>query len=173
MRAVLSALVNPEEEKIMQGVSNVDEDYSLWVLLHQVRDTMFAAREEELRPYGSSPMQAAVLFIIQAIGSEATPAEIARWLLRRPNTISDLLNRMERAGLIRKTNDLARKNMIRIAITEKGLQAHNDSMKLESVHRIMSCLSKEECQQLRSYLERLRSEALKPPTVTTRQVPFP
>ncbi|MCK4721744.1 MAG: MarR family transcriptional regulator [Dehalococcoidia bacterium] len=157
----------------MQGVSNVDEDYSLWVLLHQVRDVMFAAREEELRPYASSPMQAAALFIIQAIGSESTPAEIARWMLRRPNTISGLLDRMEQAGLIRRTRDLERKNMIRVTITEKGLQSYNDSMRLESIHRIMSCLSKEECQQLRSYLERLRSEALKPPAMSIRQVPFP
>ena len=157
----------------MQGVSNVDEDYSLWVLLNQAKDTIFAAREEELRPYGTSPMQAAVLFVIQAIGSEATPAEIARWLLRNPNTVSDFLNRMERAGLIRKTRDLDRKNVIRVTMTEKGRQAYDNSRKLESIHRIMSCLSKEERQHLRSYLEKLRSEALKPSIVSTRQVPFP
>ena len=157
----------------MQGVSNVDEDYMLWVLMNQAKDTICAARDEELRPYGISPMNAAVLFVIQAIGSEATPAEIARWLLRRPNTISDLLNRMERAGLIRKTNDLNRKNMIRIAITEKGLQAYHKSTKIESVHRIMSCLSKEERQHMRSCLEKLRDEALKPATISIRQVPFP
>ena len=157
----------------MQDVSNVDEDYSLWVLLHQAKDTMFAAREAALRPYGITPMQAAILFIIQAIGSEATPAEIARWLLRRPNTISDILERMERQGLIGKTRDLDRKNMIRVTMTEKGRQAYDDSRKLESIHRILSCLSKEERQHLRSCLEKLRDEALKPSTTSIRQVPFP
>ena len=78
-----------------------------------------------------------------------------------------------RAGFIRKTRDLDRKNMIRVTITEKGWQSYNDLMRLESVHRMMSCLSKEERQQLRSYLERLRSEALKPPTMNIRQMPFP
>ena len=173
MLAVLSALVNSEQEKIMQGVSNVDEDCTLWILMNQAKDTICAARDEELRPHNITPMQAFVLFIIQAIGSEATPAEIARWMLRRPNTISDLLDRMEQAGLIRRTRDLERKNMIRVTITEKGLQSYNDSMRLESIHRIMSCLSKEERQQLRSYLERLRSEALKPPAMSIRQLPFP
>jgi len=173
MLAVLSTLVNSEEEKTMQDLSNVDEDYRLWVLLHQAKDTIFAAREVELRPYGTSPMHAAVLFIMQAIGSEVTPAKIAKWLLRSPNTVSDLLDRMERAGLVRKTRDSARKNVIRVTITDKGRQAHNDSMKLESVHRIMSCLSKEERQQLWSILQKLRDEALKPAVVSPRQVPWP
>jgi len=173
MLAVLSTLVNSEEEKTMQDLTNVDEDYKLWVLLRQVRDTIFAAREVELRPYGTSPMHAAVLFVMQAIGSEAMPAEIARWLLRSPNTVSDLLDRMERAGLVARTRDPDRKNVTRVTITDKGRQTYSDSMKLESVHRIMSCLSKDERQQLRSYLERLRTEALKPAVVSTRQVPFP
>jgi len=173
MLAVLSTLVNSEEEKTMQDLSNVDDDYRLWVLLHQAKDTIFAAREVELRQYGTSPMHAAVLFIIRAIGSEVTPAKIARWLLRSPNTVSDLLDRMERAGLVRKTRDLDRKNVTRVTITDKGRQAHNDSMKLESVHRIMSCLSKEERQQLWSILQKLRDEALKPAVVSPRQVPWP
>lgn len=157
----------------MQDLSKVDEDYTLWVLLHQAKDTIFAAREVELRQYGTSPMHAAVLFIMQAIGSEATPTKIAQWLLRSPNTVSDLLDRMERAGLVRKTRDPDRKNVIRVTITDKGRQAHNDSMKLESIHRIMSCLSKEERQQLRSISQKLRDEALKPAVVSIRQVPFP
>jgi len=157
----------------MQDLTNVDEDYKLWVLLRQVRDTIFAAREVELRPYGTSPMHAAVLFVMQAIGSEAMPAEIARWLLRSPNTVSDLLDRMERAGLVARTRDPDRKNVTRVTITEKGRQTYSDSMKLESVHRIMSCLSKEERQQLRSILQKLRDEALKPAIVSTRHVPFP
>jgi len=157
----------------MQDLSNVDEDYRLWVLLHQAKDTIFAAREVELRQYGTSPMHAAVLFIMQAIGSEATPTKIAQWLLRSPNTASDLLDRMERAGLVRKTRDLDRKNVIRVTITDKGRQDYNDSTKLESIHRIMSCLSNEERQQLRPILQKLRDEALKPAIVSTRHVPFP
>ena len=157
----------------MQDLSNVDEDYSLWVLLNQAKDTMFAAREEELRQYGTSPMHAAVLFIMQAIGGDATPAKIAQWLLRSPNTASDLLDRMERAGLVRKARDPDRKNVVRVTITEKGRQAYDDSTKLESIHRIMSCLSKEERQQLRPILYKLRDEALKPAVVRTRRVPFP
>lgn len=86
----------------MKNYSFVDQDYELWVLLHQPRDAVFKAREKELSPYGISTMQAAVLFIILAIGNEATPTEISRWLLREPHSVSNLLSRMEKEGLVTK-----------------------------------------------------------------------
>ena len=97
-----------------------DQDYELWVLLHQACSPMARARDDELGPVGISRMQAAVLFIVRAITAPATPAEVSRWLFREPHTVSGLLNRMEKHGLVRKIKDLGRKNMIRIVITEKG-----------------------------------------------------
>ena len=157
----------------MKNVSNVDQDYKLWVLLDQANTTILNAREDELRQYHVSAMQAAVLFIIKAIGKEVTPAEIARWLLRKPHTVSGLLTRMEKAGLVKKTKDFAKKNMIRVTLTAKGEKAHNQSLKRESISQIMSCLSPEERRQLELYLKKLRDEALKEPRVKRKRLPFP
>ena len=55
-----------------------DKDFNLWVLLQQARDAVFKAREKELSPYGITPMETAVLFIIQAVGDQVTPAEAQR-----------------------------------------------------------------------------------------------
>jgi len=145
----------------MEDLLPKDEDYELWVLLYQAKDAIEIAREKELRPYGISPMQAAVLFIVQAIGDKATPAEISRWMFRQHHSVSGLLNRMEKAGLVKKTKDLDRKNLVRVTLTEKGQQAYRDSLKRESLHNIMPSLSKEKRQQLKSYLKELRDTALK------------
>ena len=90
----------------MNAPLSTDQDYNLWVLLHQAKDAVFKAREKELSQYGISAMEAAALFIIQAIGDKATPAEISRWIFREHHTVTALLSRMEKKGLITKVKDL-------------------------------------------------------------------
>ena len=149
-----------------------DHDYNLWVLLRQTRDAIIKARARELQQYGISSIQAAVLFTIQAIGDSATPAEISRRLIREPHSVSELLSRMEREGLIKRVKDLPRKNQVRVLITDKGRQAYEQSTEREAIHRIMSVLSEEEHQQLRSCLEKLRDEALRQVGIRHKP-PFP
>jgi len=67
-------------KETMKNRLSVDQDYKLWVLLHQTRDVMFKAREKEFRKYGITSIQAAVLSIVKTIEGKATPSEIARWL---------------------------------------------------------------------------------------------
>ena len=141
--------------------SPVDQDYDLWVLLNQVQSLMMNARDTELMEYGTTGMQAGVMFIINAVGEEIIPADISRWLLRKPATISGLLDRMEKAGLIQKARDLPRKNLIRIRLTEKGKQDYKKSLKRKSIHKTMSCLSEEERQQLAPILLKLRNSVTK------------
>ena len=165
--------INVKHEVTMKDLPSADEDYSLWALLGQAADATLRARQRELDRYGISAAQVAALFVIQAIGEKATPAEITRWLLRESHTVTELLSRMEREGLVTKTKDLERKNMVRVSITEKGRQAYQQSTKRKSIHKVMSSLSEEERQQLRSYLERLRNKALGELTAERAKPPFP
>ena len=102
----------------------VDRDYNLWVLLAHTRQAMFRARQKELREYNISARHAAVLFAIESIGDETTPAEISRWLFREQHSVFEVLRRMEKQGLIRKTKDLDRKNQVRVQLTEKGRETY-------------------------------------------------
>jgi DNA-binding MarR family transcriptional regulator len=139
----------------------VDKDYQLWIMLEQARAAMLTAREKELAKYDTSAMKAAVLFIADSIGSEATPAEISRWILRRPHTVSGILDRMEKDGLINKTKDLERKNMVRVTLTERGKKALQQSGKRESIRRSLTSLSEGEKKELYIALEKIRDRALK------------
>ncbi len=139
---------------------NADDDYNLWWLVLHTRRAMYMVRAKELFQYGITPEESAVLFVVQAIGYRATPAEISRWLLRKAHTVSGLLKRMEKKGLIRTVKDLERKNLIRVVITEKGQGVYQKSAKRECIHRITTYISKKERQQLKASLGKLRDKAL-------------
>jgi len=152
-----------------------DEDYNLWWLILQMRRFMYRVREKELFKYGVTPEEAGLLFVVNAIGHKATPAEISRWLVRQPQSTSGLVTRMERKGLVRRVKDLGRKDMVRVAITTKGQQLYRLASKRESIHRIMTALSGNERRRLQPCLLKLRDKALKelgimqvPPFPTSR-----
>jgi DNA-binding MarR family transcriptional regulator len=157
----------------MPEVSDVERDYNLWVLLHQVSDIIFNAREAELQQYGLPATQAEVLFVIKAIGDRVTPAQISRMTFRRPHSVSGIINRMTKAGLVKRTKDLERKNLVRVTITEKGQQAYKQALKMKSVQKIMSSLSEAERQKLKSLLEILRNKGLKELGIDPRKAPSP
>ncbi len=138
-----------------------NKDFDLWLLLLQARDTLLKARYKELRQYGISPMEAGVLFYFQTNGGKLTPVELSQCLLREHHSITTLLSRMEKKGLITKTKDADRKNIWSINLTEKGQQTYRQSIKRESIHKAMSPLTENECQQLESHLKKVRNQVLK------------
>ena len=157
----------------MPEVSGGDRDYNLWVLLHQVSDIIFNARESELQQDGLPATQAEVLFVVKAIGDKVTPAQISRIMFRRPHSVSGIINRMVKAGLVKKTKNLEKKNLIRVTMTEKGQQAYKQALKRKSVQKIMSALSEAERQKLKSLLETLRSKGLKELGIDPKKMPPP
>jgi len=100
------------------------------------------------------------MLVIQTFGGKATVGEIARWTLREPHSVSELLSRMEKEGLVRKVKELGKKSGVRVVLTEKGREAYYKSTARESIYETMSSLSEEERQQLRSCLRKLRYKAL-------------
>jgi DNA-binding MarR family transcriptional regulator len=139
--------------------SDGDEFQDLYLLFARARYLTFRARERELQRYGLTPEQSQVLFVTQALKNKATPAAISRLLLRQPHTVSAIVDRMAKKGLIKKSKDLERKNMVRVTMTEKGKEAYEVTTKRGPIHRILSVLDKEERQQFRQYLERVMVKA--------------
>ena len=138
-----------------------EEEFKLWVMLEQTHSAIFAAREKELAKYKISPMKAAVLYVVKNIGSEATPAEIARWILRKSHTVSGLLDRMETDGLITKTKNLPKKNLVRVTISAKGRKALEQALKREYYKRIFAAIPAKDREQLYSQLKKLRDKGIK------------
>jgi MarR family transcriptional regulator, organic hydroperoxide resistance regulator len=138
-----------------------DEDQDLWLLLTHTRYAVFRAREKELQRYGVSPEQISLLFTVQALGNKATPAALSRHILRQPHTVSALVDRMARRGLVKKVKDLDRKNLVRVVLTEKGQKTYELSTKRGPIHRIMNELNTKEKKDFKDYLVRLLAKARK------------
>jgi DNA-binding MarR family transcriptional regulator len=154
-------------QEIMQ-----DRDSQLWTMLYQARDTILKVRNRELYKYDISFIQASVLFAVEANGGKASLHELSRWIFREPTTISGLVIRLEKNGLISRARVPGKKTLQEITLTEKGKEAYRQSLKRESIHEILSCLSEEEREQLWSILKKLRDRALE--RLTSEVIlPFP
>lgn len=153
-------------------LASTDLDYNLWVLFRQTRDAMIKARGRELGKHGISSIQAAVLFTIQHIGTAATPAEIARRLVRETHSISLLLSRMEEHGLIKRVKDLPKRHMVDVILTAKGREMYRYSTQRQTMHDILSVISDDERKILWDSLQKLRDRALKLAGIGY-ELPFP
>ncbi len=137
----------------------------LWFLLARARDAVYRVRQKDLGESGLTVEQSFVLSIIQSLVSQGmadkvTPAEISRRMFRESQSVSELLHRMERAGLVAKVKDLGRKNMVRIEMTKKGRDRFEAGMSAASIGRVMSRLSSEQREQLAPCLMIIREAAL-------------
>ena len=140
---------------------SIDQDFLLWTILSEARDTLLKARSNELRGHGISSVEARALTVIHEIGNKTTPAEISRKMVRRQNTVAALLTRMKKKGLVLRERDRKRKNMWKVSLTEKGENAYRQSMRRVSLHEAMFAFSENEKQQLSSYLKEIRDAAVR------------
>jgi DNA-binding MarR family transcriptional regulator len=139
--------------------SDGDEFQDLYLLFARARYLTFRARERELQRYGLTPEQSQVLFVTQGLRNKATPAAISRLLLRQPHTVSAIVDRMAKKGLIKKSKDLERKNMVRVTLTEKGKEAYEVTTKRGPIHRILGILNKDERREFHGFLERVLAKS--------------
>ena len=140
--------------------SNSQRNTKTWIMLGQTQRAMFRARQKGLSPFDISPEQSATLVVIETLGDKATPTEIARCIFREPSTVSELLNRMEKKGLLSKAANSKKKNSVKVQLTPKGKEVFKNSLQQETINDIMSSLSESEHQQLRLILEKIWSSSL-------------
>jgi DNA-binding MarR family transcriptional regulator len=147
-----------DDSKIDDSLIN---SYRLFSLLRQTADSVLKAREAELKKYNLSPEQAAALVCIRSLDNKATPAELSRWLFRKRNSITILLNRMHKLGLIGKRVNKDRKNSITIRLTKKGYDAYLKSIEFRAFRSIIEVLPEEKQKQLWKLLQTVRLKVFK------------
>jgi DNA-binding MarR family transcriptional regulator len=150
-----------------------DKDYTLVTQIMQVADIFVKVRERELIPQNLSATAAEILFLVDAMGKDITPAKITRMLLREPHSISGILMRMEKHGLIKRTKNMERKNQIRITLTAKGETALKKAMKLDGTTHVISRLSTEQQKQLRTTLTALKEAGMKELHINPKSLSWP
>jgi DNA-binding MarR family transcriptional regulator len=151
---------------------NPDEFFMLWILVAQTKDGILRARERDYARYGISNERRAVLYIIENNGGRSTPVEIARGLFRELHSVTELLKRMEKDGLIERSKGSGR-SKVEVRLTPKGLDVFEQSLHSETDKRIFSALNSKERERLASYLWKLRSKVLEDLGIPEWSLNFP
>jgi DNA-binding MarR family transcriptional regulator len=139
--------------------SDGDKDHDLFQLFGRCYYLTKRARERELQRYHLTPEQVQVLFFVRIMKDRATPAEISRVVLRKPHTVSSLVDRMVKRGLLIKREHAKYRNRLRLQITEKGEEYYQLSAKRGPIRRILSTLDEEDRKVFRQLLEKISEKA--------------
>jgi DNA-binding MarR family transcriptional regulator len=144
----------------------------LWVLLAQCSDAISRALERDYAGLCISRERTTVLYLIESNGGCSTPVAIARDLFRELHSVSEMLKRMEKDGLITRRKGSG-KSKIEVVSTEKGRALLDKSLGNETDRDLFSVLTPTERKTLANYLWRLRSQALRDLGIPEWHVSFP
>ena len=142
--------VNVEQENIV---------LRLWLLVRRVGDTIALCQDSLFSKYGLTTEQWGVLTAIKARGP-LRPSDLAVLLERTPNSMSMLIDRMVKAGLVRRTRDRKDRRVVTVSSTEKGKTAVEPAITTgwEFIHEILSPLSDDEQRDLANMLETVKCQ---------------
>lgn len=141
-------------EKIKERKKN-DSDINLYVLLDQVDSIVTNAVELELKHLHLTQPQARVLTMLSREDKPATIDELANWTLKEFNSVSTLINRMEKKDLVKKTKKPGDLKTY-VTLTEKGSNMYHKQVTERSIHLIFDKLTVKEKRDLDIILKKLR-----------------
>lgn len=143
-----------EIEKIRTAKKN-DPEVNLYILLDQTDGIMTSAVELEIKHLKMTQPQVRVLTMLSRQVKPATLEELANWTLKEFNSVSTLINRMVKKGLVKKTK-LNGNLKTYVTLTEKGSDLYHKQVTERSIHLIFDKLSSEEKKQLDYILKKVR-----------------
>jgi DNA-binding MarR family transcriptional regulator len=156
--------VNNKSKRLSNKENNLDEadseyfndfNYQLWVVFDQAGDVVSKAREMELNQCGLTKAQAVILHRFLNSKKGFTLAEITKWSAKESSSVLNLINRMQKNGLVEKTK-INKKTTIHI--TQRGRDLFINATR-DSIDMIFSGLAEDEKQQLLTSVEKIRNKA--------------
>jgi len=109
-----------------------------------------------------SPEQYTVLMAIKYLDNPVTPTKLAKFLIRNQNSVSMIVDRMVKAGLVRRVNDQRDRRSVRLFITGSGKEALDRAAasSRELVQRIMGKLTDGDIGELILLLEKIKESSV-------------
>jgi len=135
-----------------------DPRIKLHALLDSTRETIQKAVKMELAQYQMSQSQVKVMHMLAQSEEGLTPGQLSESAIRELNSITTLVNRMQKKGLVTKIKkDGDHKTYV--FLTDKGLDIYNNTVTERSIKLIFDTLSDEEKYQLTVLLSKLQTKA--------------
>ena len=131
----------------------------IWLLLRRVGDTLALSQDSVFSKYGLTTEQFGVLVSIRSRGP-LRPTDLALILERTPNSVSMLIDRMVKAGLVRRARDRKDRRVVTVSLTGKGAAAVEPAIPAgwAFIHHILSPLSLDDQRALAGMLETVKCE---------------
>ncbi len=138
------------------------DTFTLWRLLFNARNAVGRLREFELASSRVTPEQSQALLLLTSKNGTSNISEMADAWLRQRNSVSTLMDRMAKQGLVKKIKHPGHREL-EIRITPRGQAMFNRTSDVrETFDRVFAVLSEEERNQLAQSLKAivLRSRGL-------------
>ncbi len=139
----------------MERTTLSESNFALWLLIGNISHSITLIRQRELNEHNLPIRQLHVMVNILALGPKATLSEVAKLVERQIPVVSRQTISMERDGFIKRIKDRPKSNLLRLELTEKGLNMIKVSRESKAIDAILSSLSEDERQQLNSILNRI------------------
>jgi len=115
----------------------------LWRQVYQTYNLLKQSQDQILEEYGLTAEQYGLLTVIDYLGGPTRITDVAQWLERSANSVSMIVDRMVKAGLVRRTRDRKDRRVVWVTATSKAeaaLKPSNVAI-LEFVQKIFQPLS--------------------------------
>jgi len=132
-----------------------EQSFRIYLLLAFTRDSAKKVRSQELAGIDIYPEQASILMAIKHLGAQATPTEIGKLIPRDSQTISGILSRMEKRGLVKRVKKTKTTKATSIVLTEEGSEAAEKAACHGSILKLFQALTQEELDVLERSLLKL------------------
>ncbi len=99
---------------------------------------------------------------IKYLKTEAIPTNISRWVDRNVNTVTLIMERMAKKGLIIRFPDMNDRRSFHVIMTEKGQEYLKKNARKSSalIRKLLENLSDDELRTLSTLLEKIRRQAI-------------
>ena len=145
-------------------VSKTTDKTPLGTLLSILTSFEVLARylEVELRNYKVTLIRFHIMSTLFKNGGEMTPSEIAESVFREKNSITAVLNTLEREGVVRREPSPDDRRSVKVVITDKGWKEANrlSPIAQELSREALSCIDREQIEELVDIMRKIRESLL-------------
>jgi DNA-binding MarR family transcriptional regulator len=118
--------------------------------------------EIELKRYEASLIRFNIMSTLFKNGGEMMPSEIAESVFREKNSITAVINTMERQGVVRRVPSTDDRRSVKVVITDKGWKEANrlSPIAQEISREVLSCMEREKVEDLVETMRMVRESLL-------------
>jgi DNA-binding MarR family transcriptional regulator len=118
--------------------------------------------EIELKHYEASLIRFNIMSALFTNGGEMTPSEIAERVFREKNSVTAVINTMEKQGVVRREPSADDRRSVKVVITDKGWKEVNKLSPIvqEMSRDVLACMDKKQVEELVTCMRTIRESLL-------------